>query len=114
MTRKSGTRETSSYFKGKLFDINYAIAIHEGTAKRRLASVATKISFQLSEAEVPQHFQKEFCGLRSLIRNSQKNSLTRRSLKTFSSIHNVTAAKYIKMLLDMQYFLQEEELRRAG
>jgi hypothetical protein len=109
MTTKSRTGETSSYFKGKLFDINYAIATHEGTAKARLRSVARKILVQLSQTEVPERYQKQFLDLRTLIRNSlSKDLLARRHLRTFVSIHNTTAAKYIRMLLDMQYYLEEK------
>jgi len=41
-----------NYFIGKLFDINYRMAIHEGNANRRLASEAIKILL-LPSNEVP-------------------------------------------------------------
>jgi hypothetical protein len=98
--------KTSTYFRGKLFDINYAIGIHEGTAKRRLRSLAPKILFQLSETEVPSPFRKEFHELLALLKNSSRTNLLRaKGLRTLTTIQNVTAAKYIKMMLDMQHYL---------
>jgi hypothetical protein len=100
---------TSSYFIGKLFDINYSIAIHEGNAKQRLYSVVPRIKYQLMETEVPKRFEKEFHSLMVLINNSsKKDPVERRQLRTLRSIQNVTAAKFIKMLLDMQYYLENK------
>lgn len=97
----------SSYLEGKLFDINYRMATHEGNANRRLASEAAKIRL-LAETEVPKHYRKEFRKLLRLIENTFRqlpaSGLTPTSIR---NIYNVTAAKYIKMLLDMQYYIQE-------
>lgn len=83
------------------------MATHEGDAKRRLRSAATQIRVLLSETEVPVRYQKEFRGLLTLIRNSSEKgySSTARQ-RTFTTIRNVAAAKYIKMLLNMQYYLE--------
>jgi hypothetical protein len=90
-----------SYFKGKLSDINYRMAIHEGDANRRLASEAGKILL-LPQNEVPESHKNEFKKLTQLIEDTLKNlsapGLTPIKLK---KIQNRTAAKYIKLLIDI-------------
>lgn len=94
--------ETKSYFKGKLFEINYRMAIHEGNANRRLASEAIKILI-LPRIEVPDSYKKEFVKLTQLIEETLKDlsaqGLTPIRLK---NIQNRTASKYIKLLIDIE------------
>ncbi len=95
--------EMKSYFKGKLFEINYRMAIHEGDANRRLASEAIKILL-LPSNEVPDSFKTEFKKLTQLIEETLKDisapGLTPIRLK---NIQNRTASKYIKLLIDIEY-----------
>ena len=90
------------YLIEKLSDINYRMAIHEGNANRRLASEAIKILL-LPTSEVPDSFKKEFHKLRNLAKDTIKNlpalGLTPTKL---GNIRNKTAAKYIKILIDIE------------
>lgn len=103
-----------SCFYSKLFDINYRIAIHPGNAKERLAREARPILGKLSMCEdiVPDEYQKEFKELEKLLEDTLStlpaDGLTPTRLRKIkkdriSSIHNATASKYIKLLLDIQY-----------
>ncbi|MGB8952563.1 MAG: hypothetical protein WCC06_07840 [Candidatus Aminicenantales bacterium] len=96
-----------TYFAGKLFDINYRMAIHEGDANRRLASEAIKILL-LPLDEVPSRYRKQFDKLRRLIEETIKDlpapGLTPTRLR---GIYNSTAAKYIKLLLDIQHAMSD-------
>lgn len=97
-----------SYFLGKLFDINYRMAIYEGNANRRLASEAVKILI-LPSNEVPCSYSKEFSKLRKLVENTIRDlpspGLTPTRLR---GIGNRTAAKYIKLLFDIEDSLRDE------
>ena len=97
-----------NYFIGKLFDINYRIATHEGDANSRLASQAVRILF-LSPDEVPSRYSAEFNKLKDIIEETVKSlpvpGLTPSKL---SKIRNDTAARYIKLLLDIQYSMDDE------
>lgn len=97
-----------SYFSGKLFDINYRIAVHEGDANHRLASEAIKIKW-LPSSEVPLKYKKKYDMLIALITNTIKG-LPAPGLKPtrLRGIRNATAAKYIKMLIDIQYSLSDD------
>jgi len=89
------------YFRSKLFDINYRMAVHEGDANRRLASEAIKILL-LHLSEVPEHHKNEFNKLRQLIKETINglpvSGMTPTKLK---NIRNSTASKYIKLLIDI-------------
>jgi len=97
-----------TYFAGKLFDINYRMATHEGDANRRLASEAIMILL-LPLDEVPSQYRKQFDRLRRLIEETIKDlpapGLTAIKLR---GIYNITAAKYVKLLLDIQYAVSDE------
>lgn len=91
-----------SYFSGKLFDINYRMAIHVGNANQRLASEAIKILL-LPTSEVPARYKSEFDKLRKLIETTIKQlPESARTPSKFHKIRNSTASKYIKMLRDIQ------------
>jgi len=92
-----------NYFIGKLFTINYRIATHEGNANRRLASQAPQILFQLATNKkiVPERYQKEFTKLVALIEDTLASADGRIPIR-IRGIQNKTAAKYIKLLIDMQ------------
>ena len=96
------------YFIGKLSEINYRMAIHEGNANRRLASEAIKILL-LASSEVPEYYKSEFNKLRNLIEKTIKN-LSSPGLTPIrlGNIHNSTAAKYIKLLIDIQIDIDNE------
>ena len=84
------------------------MATHEGNASRRLASEAIKILLLLS-VEVPSLYRKEFSKLKDIIAHTIKNlsapGLTPTKLR---GIGNITATKYIKLLIDIEYSLQDE------
>ncbi len=96
-----------TYFLAKLFDINYRIATHVGDANRRLASEAVRILF-LPPNEVPDKYEAEFNKLKNLIKETIKSlsapGLTPSKLR---KIRNSTAAKYIKLLIDIQYAIDD-------
>jgi hypothetical protein len=96
-----------TYFLGKLFDINYRIATHEGDANRRLASQAVRILF-LPPDEVPDRYSAEFNKLKGVIEETFKSlpapGLTPSRLR---NIRNDTAARYIKLPLDIQYSMDD-------
>ena len=60
-----------SYFIEKISDINYRMAIHEGNAKRRLASEAIKILL-LPANEVPDRHKNDFNKLGKLLNKSPR------------------------------------------
>jgi hypothetical protein len=95
-----------TYFAGKLFDINYRMAVHEGDANRRLASEAARILL-LPPSEVPKSFAKKFDRLRELIRDTLKHlpqsGMTPSKMR---GIYNATAAKYIKLLIDIYDYVE--------
>jgi len=84
------------------------MATHEGDANRRLASEAVKILI-LPSNEVPCSYRKEFSKLRKLvedtIRDLSSPGLTPTRLR---GIGNRTAAKYIKLLIDIEESLRNE------
>lgn len=96
------------YFLEKLFDINYQMAIHEGNASRRLASKAVKILL-LSPDEVPSLYRKEFLKLHDIIKHTLKNlSAPGLTPIRLQGVGNITAVKYIKLLIDIEYSLRDE------
>jgi len=95
------------YFLEKLFDINYRMAIHECNAIRRLASESIKIII-LPSNEVPILYKKEFLKLRKLLEDNIKDLNSPGVIPTkIKGIKNKTAAKYIKLLLDIYYSLSD-------
>ena len=92
-----------TYFISKLFAINYRIATHEGNANRRLASQAPQILFQLTtfRRAVPDRYKKQFAKFIVLIDNTVADTDGFIPIR-IKSIQNKTAAKYIKLLIDMQ------------
>ena len=98
-----------TYFKQKLSDINYRMAVHEGDANRRLASEAIKIRL-LPESEVPEKYKGEFNKLRHLINETLKSlpasGLTPSRIRGIRN--NSTASKYVKLLFDIQSDLDNE------
>jgi hypothetical protein len=98
--------EMRSYFTGKLFEINYRMAIHEGDANHRLASESIKILL-LPPNEVPDTFKKDFIKLRQLIEETIKNTSAPGLIPIrIKKIQNRTASKYIKLLIDIEYQLR--------
>lgn len=97
-----------NYFLSKLFNINYRIATHEGNANRRLASQATEILFQLAPNNklVPDPYKIEFSKLITLLNDTLAESEGRVSVRV-KGIQNRTAAKYIKLLIDIREYLED-------
>lgn len=97
-----------TYFIGKLFDINYRMATHEGDANRRLASEARGILL-LPSSEVPERYKNEFSKLRQLVEETIRNmSAPGLTLTKLGNIGNITASKYIKLLVDIYNDLSNE------
>ena len=95
------------YLIGKLSEINYNLAIHRGDANRRLASEAIKI-YLLPSTEVPTVYKDEFTKLRDIISKTIKNLSSPVLTPTkLIGINNVTAAKYLKLLIDIADEIQE-------
>jgi len=96
------------YFRAKLFDINYCMAINEGDANSRLASQSSKIIL-LPRAEVPIHFKQSFDELIRLLEDTM-NNLSSPGLTPVKiiGIYNKTAVKYIKLLYDIQDYLDHD------
>ena len=92
-----------NYFHSKLFDINYHMAIHEGNTNQRLASEAPKILFQLAPNKriVPDQYKDKFTKLIALVENTLKDTEGRMPIR-IKGIQNITAAKYIKLLIDIE------------
>jgi len=98
------------YFVGKLSAINYRIAVHEGNANKRLASEAPEILYKLGisfKGSIPKNREKEFSKFISLIERTIINAQGRIPVR-IGNIKNKTAAKYIKLLIDIR-----EELRHT-
>ncbi|NUM79820.1 hypothetical protein HUU42_03360 [bacterium] len=98
--------QMKAYLIEKLSGINYRMTVHEGDAKRRLAVEAANI-FLLPKHEIPVEYEKQFQGLLDLIEASMPfNGLTPTNLK---GLRNPPAVKYIKLLLDIQSELKNNE-----
>ena len=90
------------YMIEKLSEINFRMAIHLGNANARLASEARKIRL-LPPSEVPEQFKPDYAELIELINEEIKNlSNSGLELSRFTHIRNRTAAKYIKLLYDIE------------
>ena len=89
------------YFLSKLSDINYRISVHPDVAKKRISSEAVHI-LMLSDQYVPKKYHALFS---KLIQILKENAFTMTNGPTFYSLgamHNETAVKYIKLLMDIQ------------
>jgi hypothetical protein len=86
------------------------MAIHEGDANRRLASQAVEIYHKLFQSDVPTEYKKEFEKLLDLIEKTL-DSITQPGIHParINGIKNSTAAKYIKLLIDIEYSLKSQE-----
>lgn len=98
-----------NYFIGKLFTINYQIAIHEGNANRRLASQMPQILFQLvpNKNIVPEKYQNQFNKFIELVDSTVEDSDGRVPVR-IKSVQNKTAVKYIKLLIDIQEHFRDD------
>jgi hypothetical protein len=95
----------NNYFLGKLTSINYNMAINAGDANRRLASQSDKIRLLPTE-QIPIKYQNDFNKLIMLIDQSYA-AIKSPGIKPYKlgNIRNSTAAKYIKILLDIEHEL---------
>lgn len=95
------------YLFEKLSEINYRMTIHEGNANTRLASEAWKIR-SLPSSEIPKQFESCYAKLIELIEGEIRVlSNSGLQLSRFTHIQNRTAAKYIKLLFDIESFLRD-------
>jgi len=87
----------------KLPIINYRIATHEGTANRRLASQANEL-LPMPSKSVPDECKKDFSKLKKLIKTTLDNLPKNNSMTPVRlvNIHNSTAVKYIKLLIEIE------------
>jgi hypothetical protein len=99
-----------TYFISKLSELNSRMIVHEGDARTRLVSEADNI-FVLPIGELPEMYKHDYNELLNLIINSYKNKSIQKDFaqKTIKDIRNITAVKYIKLLLDIENRLREEE-----
>ncbi len=93
----------NNYFLSKISNINYKMAIHEGDANRRLASQSVEILYKLFPNEVPSKYKEGFNELINYIEKTLK-SIKQPGIHPIRiiGIKNVTASKYIKMLIDIE------------
>ncbi len=96
------------YYLGKLAQINYRIATHPESANTRLASQAYQI-LVIAPLQVPAKYKREFTSLIKLVDEScidaQKLGKGLQPYK-LNGIRNSNAAKYIKLLIDIEYDLE--------
>ncbi|MBQ0736439.1 hypothetical protein [Aquimarina celericrescens] len=88
-----------SHLLSKLSNLNYGMAIHKGDASTRLASKKDELQVVcLSKTEIPKEYQNQF------------NELLEIDPPELSEIGNGLAADYIRLLIDIQQKLEEEEI----
>ena len=88
----------------KLPIINYRIATHEGAASRRLASQTNEL-LPMPIESVPAECKKEFTKLKKLIEDTLDDLPKTNGLMwpvQLANIHNSTAVKYIKLLIEIE------------
>jgi len=103
------------YYIGKLAQANYKIAIHPDGANIRLTSQADKILL-ISPDVIPNKHKKEFGRLVELLGRSYKEvEQLGKGLHPYKihGIRNATAAKYIKLLIDIQETLELTKASRV-
>lgn len=102
-----------NYFLGKLSIINYKMAIHEGDANRRLASQSVEILHKLFPCAAPDKYRKNFSELISRIEKTLEN-IHKSGLHParIDGIRNSTAVKYIKLLIEMEHYLKEDQAKQ--
>ena len=93
------------YFLEKLSDINYRLSIHEGNANQRLASEA-RIIMLLPKIELLKRFQKDYEKLRNDIEKTISSTTSGFQPSKIKGIQNSTASKHIKLLADIQDYLE--------
>ena len=93
--------QINRYFLSKLCEINYRMSVHEGDANRRLASEAENIVL-FPAADVPMRFRKSFEEMKKTLNDALADVRFPFTLSKIQSIRNSTAAKYLKLLIDIQ------------
>ncbi|MBC8525409.1 MAG: hypothetical protein ISS28_06460 [Candidatus Cloacimonetes bacterium] len=96
------------YFIEKISDINYRISVNEGNANRRLSSEAYKILL-LPDRVLPNNLQSKLKVLKTKIRLKIKNTPDGLIPIKIGNIQNRTAVKYIKMLIDFEEYVKNNE-----
>ena len=96
------------YFLEKLSGINYRMSVNEGNANQRLASEAENIVV-FPAVDVPIEYRDEFVKLKKILNASLDNVKFPLTISRIRGIYNVTAAKYIKLLIDIEYRLSNED-----
>jgi len=92
-----------NYYLGKLAAANYQIAIHPGAANERLTSQVDRILILSSEI-IPEEYRRDFSVLIKRINESYGS----RPPHKIYGMRNKTAARYIKLLLDIQEGLEAQ------
>lgn len=83
------------------------MSIHEGNANRRLASEASNISF-ISKEVIPEMYKANYLKLLNLLENTFSEIKFPLIPIRIKGIQNRTAAKYLKLLIDIEWKLREE------
>ena len=102
----------SDYYLSKLARINYKIAIHPESANIRLTSQMDAI-LVIAPTVIPEQYRKQFQALVNLIGTSyEKAEHLGKGVHPYKleGIYNNTASKYIKLLLDIEDYLESESL----
>ena len=90
-----------SYLKEKLSDILLAIQVHPENANVRLCeSTHANIMWLRNHAAIPKEYLEKFNKLAEIMENEQNMD---GRLHKIPYMHKETAAKYIKLLMDIYY-----------
>ncbi len=99
-----------NYNLAKLSQLNYKISIHPKAANARLTSQIDQI-LVISGSIIPEQFKNEFKKLTALIDKSYMSAQKLgNGLKPYKleGIQDRTAAKYIKLLIDIEHSLEDQ------
>jgi len=94
------------YFKEKLSDILYRIHTHKENANIRLASQAHKIRIFKDDPDIPSLYEKQFGKLIQDIEKAQIFYNNKEDIYKFPYMRKSTAAKHIKLLMDIYWVLE--------
>lgn len=94
------------YLNEKISDILFKIHTHQEDANIRLASQAHSIAFFKFHPEIPIAYAKQFEKLIADIEKAQAFYIDKPIIYKFPYMHKTTAAKYIKLLMDIHRSLE--------
>lgn len=95
------------YFLSKLCEINYRMSVHEGDANHRLASEAENIVV-FPSADVPSEHRYAFQEMKKVLNATLSDVRFPFTPAKIRGIRNVTAARYIALLITIEQNLRNE------